>query len=171
MPDQSITVTPQRYADGLQQVQTAADNANQYPQSVRAANWHFVVTGRNSADVEEALDPVPMRAFALNVAAWAWAERGVRHPLGDDFTGAQVILPQSSDEQTVLADPAAIPLSLAKQVVLTGTPDDVIANLRCGVTNAFADRSCATFSGVQTDLSRGPAPSTPIRILRAIRSL
>jgi phthiodiolone/phenolphthiodiolone dimycocerosates ketoreductase len=65
--------SPERYADGLQQVQAAADNAGRDPHSIIAANTQFVVTGRSSAEVEEALDSVPVRAFALNIPAWAWA--------------------------------------------------------------------------------------------------
>src|SRR5271163_3969470 len=37
---------PEQYADGLQQVQAAADNANRDPDSIIAANTQFVVTGR-----------------------------------------------------------------------------------------------------------------------------
>ena len=73
--------SPERYADGLQQVQAAADNAGRDPHSIIAANTQFVVTGRSSAEVEEALDSVPVRAFALNIPAWAWAEHGAQHPL------------------------------------------------------------------------------------------
>ena len=55
--------SPEQYADGLQQVQAAADNANRDPHSIIAANTYFVVTGRSSAEVEEALDSVPIRAI------------------------------------------------------------------------------------------------------------
>ena len=118
--------SPEQYADGLQQVQTAADNANRDPHSIIAANTQFVVTGRSSGEVEEALDSVLIRAFALNIPAWAWAEHGAQHPLGESFGGFQDILPQTFDEQTVLAHAAAAPISLIKQFVLTGTPDEVI---------------------------------------------
>jgi alkanesulfonate monooxygenase SsuD/methylene tetrahydromethanopterin reductase-like flavin-dependent oxidoreductase (luciferase family) len=40
--------SPERYAEGLQQVQAAADNANRDPHSIIAANTQFV-TGRSSA--------------------------------------------------------------------------------------------------------------------------
>ena len=43
-----------------------------------------------------------MKAFALSAHAELWARHGVGHPLGDDFTGAQDIIPQALDEQTVL---------------------------------------------------------------------
>src|SRR3981081_4673268 len=57
--------SPERYADGLQQVQAAAATATRDPHSIIAANTQFVVTGRSSAEVEEALDSVAVRAYAL----------------------------------------------------------------------------------------------------------
>ena len=168
----AMTFTPERYADGLQQVQAAADSANRNPQSVDAANWHFVVTGRSSAEIEEALDSVPMRAFAFNIPAWAWAEHGARHPLGDDFTGAQDFLPQTLDEQSVLAGAAAVPLSLCKQCVLTGTPSDVIDQLAVWRDHGVRYPVLCNISAIQPKLRRGLAATLPfIRILRGIRKL
>jgi phthiodiolone/phenolphthiodiolone dimycocerosates ketoreductase len=124
-----VAFTPARYAEGLQQVHSAADNAHRDPHSITAASWHFVVTGRSSGEVEDALESVPIRAFALNLPAWAWAEHGARRPMGDDSTGFQDLVPQTLDEQTALAHAAAAPISALKQYVLTGTPDEVIDQL------------------------------------------
>ncbi len=88
--------SPERYADGLQQVQAAADNANRDPHSIIAANAQFVVTGRSAGEVEEALDSVPVRAYSLLVPDSEWAKHGARHPMGEDFTGFQDILPQTT---------------------------------------------------------------------------
>ena len=90
--------SPERYADGLQQVQAAADNANRDPHSIIAANTQFVVTGRNSAEVEEALDSVPVRAIPSLFRTGTWAMHGAHHPMGEGFTGFQDILPQLLDE-------------------------------------------------------------------------
>ena len=68
--------SPERYADGLQQVRAAADNADRDPLSIIAANTQFVVTGRSSAEVEEALDSVPVRAYSLLVPDSEWAKHG-----------------------------------------------------------------------------------------------
>jgi phthiodiolone/phenolphthiodiolone dimycocerosates ketoreductase len=164
--------SPEQYADGLQKVQAAADDANRDPHSIIAANTQFVVTGRSSGEVEEALDSVLIRAFALNIPAWAWAEHGVQHPLGEDFAGFQDILPQAFDEQTALAHAAAAPISLIKQCVLTGTPDEVIDRLAKWRDHGMRYPVLCNISVMQTKLGRGLAATPPFaRILRGIRKM
>jgi phthiodiolone/phenolphthiodiolone dimycocerosates ketoreductase len=165
-------LSPEQYADGLQQVRAAADNAGRNPNSIIAANTQFVVTGRSSGEVEEALDSVLIRAFALNIPAWAWAEHGAQHPLGESFGGFQDILPQTFDEQTVLAHAAAAPISLIKQFVLTGTPDEVIDRLVKWRDHGVRYPVLCNISVLQTKLSRGLAATLPFaRILRGIRKM
>jgi phthiodiolone/phenolphthiodiolone dimycocerosates ketoreductase len=167
-----VTFTPERYADGLRQVQAAADNANRDPHSIIAANWHFVLTGRSSAEVEDALESVPIRAFTLNLPAWAWAEHGVRHPMGDDSTGFQDLLPQTLDEQTALAHAAAAPMSALKQYILAGTPDEVIDQLAAYRDHGVRYPVLCNISVVQAKLSRGLAATLPfMKILRGIRKM
>ena len=62
-----------------------------------------MVTGRSRGEVDEALGSDIMKAFALNWPAEVWARHGASHPMGDDFTGVQDIIPQTLDEQTVLS--------------------------------------------------------------------
>jgi phthiodiolone/phenolphthiodiolone dimycocerosates ketoreductase len=165
--------SPERYADGLGQVQTAADDAHRDPHSIIAANGHFVVTGRSAGEVEEALDSVPIRAcVALNAPAHMWAEHDSRHPLGDDYTGFQDLVAQTLDEQTVLAHAAAVPMSVIKQWFLTGTPDEVNDQLA-----AYRDRGerypvLINVSIIQPKLSRGLSAALPfMKILRGIRKM
>jgi len=111
---------PGTVRNGLGQVQTAADDAHRDPDSIIAANGHFVVTGRSAGEIEEALDSVPIRAcVALNAPAHMWAEHDYRHPLGDDYTGFQDLVAQTLDEQTVLAHAAAVPMSCHQAMVET----------------------------------------------------
>ncbi|HEX3547229.1 MAG TPA: hypothetical protein VHU62_11735 [Mycobacterium sp.] len=86
----------------------------------------FVITGRTRDDVAEARDSDIAKSFALNASAEFWARHGVQHPLGEAFSGAQDLIPQTIDEQTVLSYTAQVPVSLMKEAFLTGTPDDVI---------------------------------------------
>jgi phthiodiolone/phenolphthiodiolone dimycocerosates ketoreductase len=163
---------PEQYADGLRQVQAAADNASRNPNSIISANSHFVLTGRSSGQIEDALESVLIRAFALNIPAWAWAEHGARHPLGEDFGGFQDILPQTFDEQTALAHAAAVPISLLRQFVLTGTPDEVIDRLAVWRDHGVSYPVLCNISVVQTKLSRGLAATLPFaQILRGIHKL
>jgi phthiodiolone/phenolphthiodiolone dimycocerosates ketoreductase len=165
-------LSPEQYADGLQQVRAAADDAGRNPNSIIAANFQFVVTGRSSREVEEALDSVLLRVFALNIPAWAWAEHGAEHPLGANFGGFQDILPQTFDEQTALAHADAAPLSLIKQFVLTGTPDEVIDRLAKWRDHGVNYPVLCNISVLQRKLSRGVAAMLPFaRILRGIRKM
>ena len=165
--------SPERYADRLRQVQAAADDAHRDPDSIIAANAHFVVTGRSAGEVEEALDSAPIRAFcALNIPAPVWAEHGSRHPLGDNFAGFQDILPQTLDEQTVLAHAAAAPMSVIKQGVLTGTPDEVIDQLAAYRDQGERYPVLVNVAIIQPKLSRGLSTALPfMRILRGIRKM
>jgi phthiodiolone/phenolphthiodiolone dimycocerosates ketoreductase len=107
-------------------VKTAASNAGRDPGSVIPALSVFVVTGRSRDDIEQTLSSVAAKAFALNVPGEVWADHGVQHPLGADFSGAQDLIPQTLDERTVLSYIKDIPASLLKDALLVGTPDEVI---------------------------------------------
>src|ERR1700728_4253152 len=98
-----LTIRPKGYAASLEKVRAAASDARPDPLSITAANWFFVVTGASRGEVDEALGSTAMKAFALSVPAEEWARHGARHPLGDDFSGAQDIIPQTLNEQTVLS--------------------------------------------------------------------
>ena len=168
----AATARPKNYAAGLEKVRAAASDAGRDPLSITAANWLFVVTGGSRDQVDEALGSTAMKAFALNVPAEEWARHGVSHPLGDDFAGAQDIIPQTMDEQTVLFAAAQVPPSLLKQVCLTGTPDEVIEQAAewrdCGMDYPVL----ANMSAVQPSLRRGLAANVPFaRILRRLRRL
>ena len=107
-------------------MKTAASDAGRDPTCITPAVWLFVVTGRSQQEVAETISSEAAKAFALNLPAEMWASHGVQHPLGDDFSGGQDLVPQTLDEPTVLSYIKDVPLSLLKDAFLTGTPDDVI---------------------------------------------
>src|SRR6202046_2487062 len=150
-----LTIRPKGYAAGLEKVRAAASDAGRDPLSITAANWFFVVTGASRGEVDDALGSTAMKAFALNVPAEEWARHGARHPLGDDFSGAQDIIPQTLNEQTVLSAAAEVPPSLLKEFILTGTPDEVIEQAAewrdCGMDYPVL----ANISAIQPSLRRG----------------
>ena len=164
--------SPERYADGLQQGRAAADNADRDPLSIIAANTQFVVTGRSSAEVEEASDSVPVRAYSLLVPDSEWAKHGARHPMGEGFTGFQDILPQLLDEATVLSHVAAAPLPMIRQCLLSGTPDEVLDQLAAYRDHGVRYPVLLNASPIQPKLSRGLSTALPfMRILRGIRKM
>jgi phthiodiolone/phenolphthiodiolone dimycocerosates ketoreductase len=117
---------PHEYASGLEAVKTAASDAGRDPGSIVPALSIFVVTARSHDDVERTLNSHAAKAFALNIPGQVWADHGVQHPLGLDFSGAQDLIPQTLDERTVLSYIKDIPTSLLRDALLVGTPDEVI---------------------------------------------
>jgi phthiodiolone/phenolphthiodiolone dimycocerosates ketoreductase len=168
----AATIRPKDYAAGLEKVRSAASDAGRDPRSIIAANWLFVVTGSSRDEVDEALNSTAMKAIALNVPAEEWARHGTSHPFGEDFTGAQDFIPQTLDEQTVVSAAAHTPLSLIKECVLTGTPDDVVDQAAAWRDNGMDYAVICNVSAMQPSLRRGLAATVPfMKILRQLRRL
>ena len=127
---------PTDYAAGLEAVRAAASDAGRDAMSIIPASFRFVATGRSRDEVDEALSSPFAKSFALNMPAEEWTRHGVRHPLGDEFTGLQDLTPQMLDEQTVLSYTSDVPLSLLKEGAFTGTPLRSSIRLRSGATTA-----------------------------------
>ena len=167
-----LMTRPKDYAAGLEVVRAAAADAGRDPTSIIPATWLWVVTGGSRGEVDEALGSDIMKAIALNWPADVWARHGASHPMGDDFTGLQDIIPQTLDEQTVLSYTSAVPPSLLKEVMLTGTPAEVIDQAAEWRHHGLRYAVMADASVVQPSLRRGLAASVPFaRILRALRKL
>ena len=131
-----------------------------------------MVTGRSRDEVDETLGSQLIRAFALNLPATEWARHGGRHFFGDDFTGGQDIIPQTLDEETVVAATKDIPDSLLKQSLLTGTPDEVVDQAAGLRDSGLRYAVLCNMSFAQPNMRRGMAASIPFtRILRQLRRL
>nr|WP_234711934.1 LLM class flavin-dependent oxidoreductase [Mycolicibacterium setense] len=168
----AAVVHPKDYAAGLDVVRAAASDAGRDPMSIVPASLVMVVTGRSRDEVDETLGSQLSRAFALNIPAKEWSRHGARHPFGDDFTGMQDLIPQTLDEQDVLAATKDVPRSLLTASILNGTPAEVLeqaAELRdAGLRYAVV----VNMSAAQPDMRRGMAASVPfVRILRQLRKL
>jgi len=168
----AASMTPKDYEAGLAVVRAAASDAGRDPQSITAAKLLFVVTGRSRGEVDEAQGSPAMKAFALNLPAYVWARHGARHPLGDDFTGAQDFIPQTLDEQTVLSYTADIPPSLLTDLMLSGTPDEVLDQAAEWRDHGMRYAVMNNLSSVQPSLRRSLAATIPFtQMLRGLRRL
>jgi phthiodiolone/phenolphthiodiolone dimycocerosates ketoreductase len=166
----ALIFQPKEYAAGLQKVRAAASDTGRDPLSITAAHWLFVVTGRSRGEVDDALGSDVMKGFALNAPADVWARHGASHPLGDDFTGAQDIIPQTLDEQTVLS--ASVPPSLLTECMLTGTPDQILDQAAEWRDHGVTYPVICNLSALQPSLRRGLAASVPFtKVLRKMRRL
>jgi phthiodiolone/phenolphthiodiolone dimycocerosates ketoreductase len=163
---------PQDYARGLQEVRTAASDAGRNPLAIIPAAGLFVITGRSRAQVDEALNSDVAKAFALSIPAEMWAAHGAQHPLGQQFTGAQDLIPQTLDEPTVLSYTAQVPVSLMKEFFLTGTPQDVIGQAAEWRDHGLRYLVAMNLSILQPSLRTGLAANAPFfRILRGLKTL
>jgi phthiodiolone/phenolphthiodiolone dimycocerosates ketoreductase len=168
----ALTLRPKDYARGLEAVKTAASDAGRDPASITPALILFVVTGRSQQGVEETLSSEAAKAFALNIPAEMWASHGVQHPLGDDFSGGQDLVPQTLDEHTVLSYIKDVPLSLLKDAFLTGTPDDVIDQAAEWRDHGVRYLVAANASILQPSLRKSLASNAPFfQILRGLKKL
>jgi len=163
---------PKDYASGLEAVQSAASNAGRDPSSITAALAIHVVTGRSRDDVEQTLNSDALKAFALYFPDQMWADHGVQHPLGHNFAGAQDLVPQTLDEQTVLSYTNNTPVSLLKDAILAGTPDEVIDQAAQWRDHGVRYLVVSNLSHLQPALRKGLASSAPFfKILRRLKKL
>jgi phthiodiolone/phenolphthiodiolone dimycocerosates ketoreductase len=168
----AAVLRPKDYARGLDAVKTAASDAGRDPTSVTPAVWLFVVTGRSDDEIEEILSSDAAKAFALNIPAEMWASHGARHPLGDDFSGGQDLVPQTLDEHTVLCYIKDVPVSLLKKATLTGTPEDVIDQAAEWRDQGLRYLVACNVSILQPSLRRSLASTAPFfQILRGLKKL
>ena len=163
---------PQDYAHGLEAVRTAASDAGRDPMAITPAAGLFLITGRSPSRVDDALNSDIAKAFALNIPAQMWAAHGVQHPLGHDFSGAQDLIPQTLDEQTVLSYTARVPASLMKEFFLTGTPQEVVDQVAHWRDHGLRSLVVMNLSILQPSLRNGLEANAPfVRILRGLKKL
>jgi phthiodiolone/phenolphthiodiolone dimycocerosates ketoreductase len=164
--------SPADYARGLTAVRAAASDAGRDPLSIGAAILFFTVTGRSRHEVDEALESTAMKTFALNAPAELWKRHGVSHPLGDDFSGSQDIIPQVFDEESVLKYTSNVPLSLLKNACLQGTHGEIVDQLADWRDHGLGYPVLLNLSTLQPSLRRGLAAGNPFaKILRGVRKL
>jgi len=164
--------SPSDYARGFEAVRAAASDAGRDPLGITGAILFFTVTGRNRQEIDDALESTAMKTFALNAPAELWKRHGVSHPLGDDFTGSQDIIPQVFDEEAVLKYTSNVPPSLLKDACLQGTHDEVVDQLADWRDHGLSYPVLVNLSTLQPSLRRGLAAGNPFaKILRGVRKL
>lgn len=160
------------YATGLEVIRGAASDAGRDPLSILPAMARFVFTGRSRDEVDEALSSPFAKACALNLPGEVWARHGLQHPMGVDSAGAQDLLPQVLDEQTVLSYTKDVPVSLLKEILLTGTPEEVIDQAAEWRDHGLRYAVVGNVSSLQPSLRRGLAATLPFaKIIRGLRRL
>jgi phthiodiolone/phenolphthiodiolone dimycocerosates ketoreductase len=167
-----IVTRPSDYGRSLEVIRAAASDAGRDPMAITPAAVLGVITGRNRDDVDQALDSVIVKLTALGVSAADWARHGVEHPMGADFIGVQDLIPQTMDKETVLAHTAKVPQSLVKEMVLNGTPDEVLDQVAEWRDHGLRYLVVINGSLVNPSLRKTVAASLPhVKVLRGLKKL
>lgn len=163
---------PDDYAAALDSVRSAASDSGRDPMAVVPALNRAVVTARNRDQVDEALDGVLMKFWALGAPAHVWQRHGVQHPLGDDFAGVQDLVPQTIDKQTALDYASRVPLSLMKEICFHGTPGEVLDQVAQWRDRGLRYLLVLNASQLNPDPRKGLAATGPfLRVLRGLKKL
>ncbi|OBJ54749.1 LLM class flavin-dependent oxidoreductase [Mycobacterium sp. 1423905.2] len=121
--------SPAEYAQKLDLVRSAASDAGRDPMTVTPTVWLFVITAKNDDQVAVALSSNMMKVFALQFPAALWKRYGRTHPLGENFSGAQDLVPQSIDARTALEYASQVPDTMVSDWLVTGTPEKALEQL------------------------------------------
>jgi phthiodiolone/phenolphthiodiolone dimycocerosates ketoreductase len=134
--------------------------------------WLPVITGRTTAEVDEALDSELIKMCALSAPDEPFAQHGSQHPLGVGFAGVGDLMPQAWDEQTALSYIKDISAQLLRDVGLVGTPGEVIdraAEWRdCGVRYIVLANASVAQGSVRTGFA---ATAAFYKIVRGLKKL
>ncbi|BBZ10599.1 phthiodiolone/phenolphthiodiolone dimycocerosates ketoreductase [Mycobacterium branderi] len=164
--------SPQEYARRLDVVRATASDAGRDPASIVPAMWMFVVAGRTTAEVDEALESEVIKAVGLNASDEFFAQHDAQHPLGVGFTGAQDLLPHDWDEQTALSYIKAIPAELLRDMLLVGTPEEVIDRAAEWRDHGVRYLVLANITMMQRSLRNGlAATGSFFKIVRGLKKL
>jgi len=124
-----VTMDPHEYGEQLAGIRDDAADAGRDPASVKAAKYFFVVPARSASVVEEILAAPAVKSYAFCAPSDYWKLHGAEHPLGAGFSGAQDLLPQTMDAETVLEYTRLVPPSLIREFTLAGTPTQILEQL------------------------------------------
>jgi phthiodiolone/phenolphthiodiolone dimycocerosates ketoreductase len=163
---------PKQYAQRLEVIRSAASDYGRDATAVTPALWLPVITGRSRDDVDEATDSELVKAWGLNAPAELYAHFGAEHPLGEDFSGAQDILPYTMDEESALSYVSRVPQSVVRAACLCGTPSEVIEQAAEWRDHGVRYLVVTNLSMLQRSLQKALATTTAFsKIVRSLKRL
>jgi phthiodiolone/phenolphthiodiolone dimycocerosates ketoreductase len=122
--------TPEDYATGLEKVRAAASQAGRDPERILPAFQAHVVVAPSMDEARRLFDSKPMRMIAILAPAAIWRQFGQTHPFGDDFRGMTDFIPSRYSAQELNDALASVPINVAEEAMIWGTPERVADRLR-----------------------------------------
>jgi phthiodiolone/phenolphthiodiolone dimycocerosates ketoreductase len=140
--------------------------------AITPAFWMPVIYAANRDDVDAALQTTVVKSWALNAPAEFYAHHGARHPMGDDFAGMQDHVAFTMDEQTIRETSSRVPLSVVKDMMLTGTVDDVLEQAAVWRDHGVRYIVVVNFGPMQPSVRTGLATLLPFnKVVRGLKRL
>ncbi len=121
---------PDEYARRLDVIHRCAREAGRDPTAITAGLQVAPVIAPTEDQAREILDMKAIRFFTLLLHDEVWVEHGLQHPLGAGFRGMVDFVPERYDRAELEDVIRAIPADFVREVVVWGTPDQVIRRIR-----------------------------------------
>ena len=123
-------ITPEAYAAKLEDVRAAARTAGRDPAAITPSIQSYLVVAPTHEEARAMLDTRVVRFYGVLAPAELWQRIGRRHPLGDDFRGFFDFLPDKYSRKDLDELIAEVPVELASQGLIWGTPAEAVTQLR-----------------------------------------
>ncbi|MDP8958834.1 MAG: LLM class flavin-dependent oxidoreductase [Actinomycetota bacterium] len=118
------------WQQGLSEIGRAARRAGRDPADITPALWALLVLDEDPAEVERLLEAPLVRGWMLILPASAFEELGHPHPLGEGTYGLRDYIPTRLSGPEAQAAFQAVPPEVCHRYTLSGTPDQVLDELR-----------------------------------------
>jgi phthiodiolone/phenolphthiodiolone dimycocerosates ketoreductase len=116
--------TAEDYAAKLKMIHESAERAGRDPTAITPC---MIMPGfiGDDAELAEIMEAPLVKAYVMQIPAYAMRERGFEHPLGEDWSGIQDINPGTMTRERVLDMISKVRPEMILECVTHGTPKEV----------------------------------------------
>lgn len=126
----TLPMTPGEFEGSLRQIRTHAARANRDPSAIVPGWQLFAVIGKTEKHARELLSSPPIRFTSLLAPSEVWKRAGRDHPFGPDFRGMIDFVPPDYGKAQIQDAMRQVDPDLLSKVVVWGTPDSIVDELR-----------------------------------------
>ncbi|MBT8198160.1 MAG: LLM class flavin-dependent oxidoreductase [Acidimicrobiia bacterium] len=166
----TLPMTPDEYSGRLHAIRSAARLAGRDPSAITPGYQVFCVIGRSERHARKLLDSPPARLSALLATDEVWQAAGLVHPLGEGFGGMIDIIPSQYSSGELRTAMAEVPVDLLADLVVWGTKERILDQLRDYVEAGLRHVSLAPVSGLVSRRDAIGAVRSLVWIARRLRS-
>ena len=139
--------TPEEYGAKLATIRTAAEKAGRDPMAITAANTNFCLIGAD-AELAEIMQAPLVKAMVMQIPAEVLRERGMQHPLGEDWRGMQDIDPAKMPRERIVDMLEKTRPEHILSVVEHGSPKQIAAKYKAYVDAGMQVAKLLDYSGM-----------------------